>query len=86
MRINARLDDEHAEKLTYLTRTTGASVTEVLKQALDVYFEQLGNSCGSAAQILEQSGFIGCGEGSPHLSEQYKESLKKSLATKHAHR
>ena len=79
MRINARLDDEHAEKLTSLTRATGASITEVLKQALDVYFEQLENSRGSAAEILEQSGFIGCGEGSLHLSEQYKDSLKKSV-------
>ncbi len=86
MRINARLDEDHSEKLTYLARTTGASITEIIKRAIDTYFEQCGNSVGNAAEILTASGFVGCGEEAPALSEHYKDELKRSLATKHAHR
>ncbi len=37
-----------------------------------------------AILLLEQSGFIGCGEADPNLSTNYKAELNKILAEKYA--
>jgi hypothetical protein len=37
-----------------------------------------------AILLLEQSGFIGCGEAAPNLSANYKNELNKILAEKYA--
>ena len=39
MRINARLDDEYEEKFHEAQRHTGKTRTEILKEALDDYFQ-----------------------------------------------
>jgi hypothetical protein len=37
-----------------------------------------------AILLLEQSGFIGCGEADPNLSTNYKKELNKILTEKYA--
>jgi hypothetical protein len=83
MRINARLDETHSHKLDYLMQVTGDSVTEVIKRAIDVYFEQVQQSPSHALDILSRMGFIGSGHAAPDLSESYKKELSKDLDRKH---
>jgi hypothetical protein len=72
MRINARLDENHARKLNYLLETTHSSTSEIITRAIDVYYEQIKQSRPEAANILQASGFIGCGEAPPELAENYQ--------------
>lgn len=41
MRINARLDDEYADKLAFIQQQTNQAVTDVIKSALELYYQQL---------------------------------------------
>ena len=83
MRINARLDDEHMEKLEFLKNKDHLSTTDVLKQAIDVLYEQRKMQNRSKLQQLLQSDFIGCAEGPEDLSERYKDYLTEGWAEKH---
>lgn len=87
MRINARLDGTHFEKLEYLKQATQSGTTEVLKHAIDFYYREIhGSAPSSALDILTASGFIASGQGDEALSETYKEHLSAGLAEKHGHR
>jgi predicted DNA-binding protein len=86
MRINARLDEAHGERLRYLTRATGDTVSEVLKRAIDLYYQQERARAGNARNVLEASGFIGIAEGDEDLSSRYKEALSEDLDRKHGDR
>jgi hypothetical protein len=86
MRINARLDESRSQKLEFLARTTHQSTSEIVKQALDLYYEQVRSHRPLPAEVLKASGFVGCGEAAPDLSERYKEEVKKQVAAKHGHR
>jgi hypothetical protein len=86
MRINARLDESRSQKLEFLAHTTHLSTSEILKQALDLYYEQVRSRRPAPAEVLKATGFIGCGEAEPDLSERYKEEVKKRVAAKHDHR
>lgn len=83
MRINARLDDRRSQKLEYLIRATDQAISEIVKRAIDVYYTQVRESQPRPADILSRSGFVGCGEADPELSERYKEDLAELLAAKH---
>jgi hypothetical protein len=86
MRINARLDESRSQKLEYLARATHLSTSEIVKQALDLFYEQVRSRRPLPAEVLKASGFIGCGEASPDLSDRYKEEVKSLVAAKHDHR
>jgi hypothetical protein len=86
MRINARLDESRSQKLEFLARMTHLSTSEIVKQALDLYYEQVRSRRPLPAEVLKASGFVGCGEASSDLSEQYKEEVKRQVAAKHGHR
>lgn len=86
MRINARLDEDHSEKLRFLTHATKRTVSGVLKQAIDLYYAQTRSEAGSALPILQDSGFVGVADGDDDLSADYKNALTGSLERKHDHR
>jgi hypothetical protein len=48
-----------------------------VKQALDLYYEQVRSRRPVPAEVLKATGFIGCGEAPPDLSERYKEDVKR---------
>lgn len=82
-RINARLDDELAEKVEELRRITGKSVSALIKAALEAYFENVkGSNAVRPGRVLEQAGFIACASGEPNLSRDYKRTLGDSLSSK----
>lgn len=87
MRISARLDEDRSRKLELLTRMMQLGMSEVIKKAIDVLYEQTHRArAESPAEILERMGFIGCASVGPDLSERYKEEFGKILAAKYGDR
>ncbi len=86
MRINARLDDSRSRKLAYLVRATSQATTEIVKRAIDLYYEKETATRRSAAEVLHSVGFVGSGKASPDLSTNYKSEPQTILAEKHDHR
>ncbi len=85
MRISARFDEDRSQKLEFLRSATQLGTSEILKRALDVYFDQY--RCARPAEILRGSGFVGSGgDADPELSTRYKDELKEVLRAKHDHR
>lgn len=85
-RVNARLDERDTQKLEYLKDATGLTTSEVVKEALSVYFRQVSGESAKAAETLASTGFLGSGEAASNLSENYKEALSEELDKKHGHR
>lgn len=85
-RVNARLDPDAAEKLTYLAQSEQKSVSDIIRIAIDRYYEQARATHAVATGILERNGFIGCADGERNLSTEYKRYLSESLRRKHGHR
>ncbi|HEY4103923.1 MAG TPA: hypothetical protein VGM44_08530 [Polyangiaceae bacterium] len=83
-RLNARLEPALEQKLAYLCRRTGLATSDVVREAIERYYETLRAGGADARGILEASGFVAGGEGPADLSEQYKEHLVESLARKHS--
>jgi len=81
-RLNARVDDELAAKVEALRRLTKKSTTDIVKAAIELYYDTVRGTGGRAADLLEQAGFIGCADGPEDLSESYKDELASSLADK----
>ena len=83
MRINARLEDEYAEKLEYIKKQNHLSTTEVVKQGIDLLYLRSKAKPSEKIRALLESDFIGCSEGPEDLSTHYKQYLTESLAEKH---
>lgn len=66
MRISARLDESRSRKLEALITGTGAGTSEVVKRAIDVYYEQY--RAERPGEAIRRSDFVGCAEGDPDLS------------------
>ncbi|MEN8218533.1 MAG: hypothetical protein ABFS56_19630 [Pseudomonadota bacterium] len=50
-------------------QTTHASISEVVKQAIDFYYERSKRTqTKTSAEILLHSGFVGCGEAEPRAN------------------
>lgn len=86
MRINARLDSELSPKIRFLTKTTGLTVTEIVKKALTVFYEQIRGERTEPLLALRKAGFIGCASGPQDLSRHYKKALLQTWIQKHGHR
>jgi hypothetical protein len=82
MRINARLDDDRAEKLKELQSLTRLSASEIVKQAIDLlHIKQIRRSRERLDALLA-SDFVGCAEGPEDLADRYKEYLTRDLGDK----
>jgi hypothetical protein len=79
VRINARLEGELARKLSYLRERTAQSTTEVIRTAIEAYFEQVAGAAGPGVLLRD---FVGCASGSPDLAERYKAELGGSWSSK----
>ncbi|MEH2380163.1 MAG: CopG family transcriptional regulator [Nostoc sp.] len=86
MRINARLDEEYADKLAYIQQQTNQAVTDVIKSAIELYYQQLQQEQKNALSMLIQTGFIGCDQADPDLSVNYKSILRDGLEAKYDYR
>ena len=83
MRINARLDDERAEKLRQLQSLTRLSTSEIVKRAIDLLHRQQAGRSRDKLDALLSSDFVGCAKGPADLASQYKRYLIRDLKEKH---
>lgn len=88
MRINARLDEAYSKKLEYIMHKTGVNKSEVIKQAIEIYYNQLTKQQLQAnpMDIFRQNGFIGCAEAEENLSATCKRAFSNGLESKNDHR
>ncbi|MBR8832829.1 MAG: CopG family transcriptional regulator [Stigonema ocellatum SAG 48.90 = DSM 106950] len=86
MQINARLDEEYTNKIAYIQQQTNQGVTDVIKSAIDLYYQQLQQNSLDPLLALTESGFVGCAEADPNLSVNYKSVLKDALKAKYGNR
>lgn len=82
MRINARLDKHDEQKIQYIVDQTHETVTDVLREAIALYYDKVKGSGSRKSRALMDCGFVASGEGSRNLSADYKKQLKKSLEKK----
>ncbi len=78
MRITARFDEEHARRLEALQRRTGKTRTQILREALDLYFRVTQEDTGQANRDRNRrllARLAGIAAGPSDLSERYKEAL-----------
>jgi hypothetical protein len=80
-RINARLDEAMSQKLEALRKLTGKSTSDILKGALELYFQRASEQ-QSPLQIMKRHGFVGSAAGEPDLSSDYKALLTKLIEQK----
>jgi hypothetical protein len=81
-RVNARLDRAAARKLAMLKRRTGLSTSEILRAALAQFDALETEKRVAVAEVLAETGFVGCGSASEDLSSDYKRTLTESLRKK----
>ncbi len=83
MYINTQLDEDSYKKLEYLIKVTHTNISDVIKQAINHYFEKTNkNKITTANERLLSSRFVGCGEAEPTLSENYKSELLNIMENK----
>lgn len=81
-RISARLDDATQAKLESIQAQTGRSVTELVNEALDLYYRMLrADNLESNRALLSLAGIF---SGPSSLSERVKEEFTEALDGKHA--
>lgn len=85
-RLNARLDDDLAEKLDLLQRRTRKNVTEIVRESIELYYRHTKEATDGARHLLEASGFVGCADAEVDLSARYKDLLADLAAAKTARR
>jgi Arc/MetJ-type ribon-helix-helix transcriptional regulator len=86
MRLNARLPEELARKLEALEQATHQSTSDVVRAALERYFDEVCGRGRSSRDAILRSGLVGCGEAETDLSTTYKSRLHEGFGRKHGHR
>ena len=81
MRINARLDDDAQQQISYLTQTTGQSVSHVVREAVARYYTQTRAMQGGPQRLLAM---IGQGDsGRSDVASNVKREVYAALVVKH---
>ena len=85
-RVTVRLKPNLAERLAAERKRSGASVTEVVEQALDKYFaQQAARPKMTLLKALKKNKLIGCLDLGPDASANYKQLVLNSVAEKYGH-
>ena len=86
MQIHPELNSDSANKLAYIQQQTQQDVNELIKTAIDDYYQKLQHPPKTPLEALTQSCFVGCGSAEPDFSVNYKTVLQKELQQKYDHR
>lgn len=82
MQITAQLDDSYQEKIKAIQQATHLSTSEIVKQALDLFYEKTALTGREKNQKLIEM-LAGTAEGPEDLSVNYKEYLYQGWKEKH---
>lgn len=86
LQIHAELDSVSADKLAYIQQQTHQQdMNELIKSAIDLYYQTLRLPSQTPLETLMQTGFIGCGSAEPDLSVNYKVLLQADFQHKYDH-
>lgn len=85
MRINARLDENHEQKLLAIQQATSLSTSEIIKRALDLLYEKTTLSDKEKNRKLLEK-LAGIGHGPADGSVNYKKYVAEYLDEKFDHR
>jgi hypothetical protein len=85
MQLNINLEEAEVTKLSTIQKITGKDLTEVLRTAIDRYHQQVYKASPqkSPLQIFTELGLVGCFEGEPSLSGNYKSIVKSYILKKY---
>lgn len=76
MDITIHLEDEQIRKLEYIQQQTNQDAATILNHtlaaAIDQQYVQLQQHQETPSEIFQELGLIGCFEGDPNLSTNYK--------------
>ena len=85
--ITTQIDHETTDKLTYIQQQTNQQLPEILRAAINDYYQKLKQKKQKTPfQLLEESGFIGCCSVESVLSVNYKQVLATELEAKYGNR
>jgi hypothetical protein len=83
MEITIQLDPEHAAQLAYIQKRSHLDPAAVINHSIEQEYAKLQATSPTALQIFEEAGLIGCLEGSPDLSVNYKSVISDYIEEKH---
>jgi hypothetical protein len=85
MQLEIQLDDDSAEKLAYIQKQTNQDFSDAIKQAIEQYYNQIQTTQVSTVQnqtteksaltLFRELGLVGCIQGDPDLSVNYKTKM-----------
>lgn len=81
MRVNARFIGVAEKQVDYLAKTTGQSVSDVLREAVDHYYREVRGSTTGLRYFGRHVGAYRSGQSD--MSERYKDLLTEDLLDKH---
>lgn len=81
MRVNARLDEQAAEQLEYLTTATGQSVSHVVRESVARYYAEVKARQRGPVKFLALVGKGSSGRGD--IASNVKREVGELLAAKH---
>jgi hypothetical protein len=83
MEITIQLDSEHAAQLAYIQQRSHLDPAAVVNHSIEQEYAKLQATSPTPLQIFEEAGLIGCLEGSPDLSVNYKSVISDYLEEKY---
>jgi hypothetical protein len=82
MEITIQLDSKHAAQLAYIQQRSHLDPATLVNQTIEQEYAKLQSSSPTPLQIFEEAGLIGCLEGPPNLSTNYKSVISDYIAEK----
>ena len=76
MEIATKIDSEQAQKLAFIQEKTQQNLDEILRVALEDYYEKVLNNSSNHLEKFSKIGFVGCIEAEPDLAENCEVYLR----------
>lgn len=70
MEITAQLDSRYTEKIALIQRQTQQDLSEIVGQAIDLYYQTLEISTPTALELFQSAGLVGCIDTDPSVPYQ----------------
>ncbi len=86
MQLNVQLTENEAAQLSYIQGQTQQTPDEIVKRAIDVYYQQFHGQNSDSLIRLKQSVFVGSFEAEENLAANSKAILHSIFQQKHDHR
>jgi len=79
MEIATKIDSEQAQKLAFIQEKTQQNLDEILRVALEDYYEKVLKNSTNHLEKFTKIGFVGCIEAEPDLAENCEAILMKEI-------